>query len=158
MTFKGFLQKKSALYLSIAERYNYYKLINGKINDIVPTQKSITDIQWQLFEKTIQEIDSLCQKNEISFVMTYVPLEVEVLLKDENTGLITNKKIAALCHSTGIPYIDIIQNFRKEKDLISLYLDDCHLSKTGNLLVAELMKKYLDENLHLNTPPMNSIH
>jgi len=143
-----FFQKYSALYLSIAERYNYLKLINGRATDLVPTQQSISEMEWQVFEKNIQAMASICRTNKITFILTYIPLEVETLLKDENISLIINNKIEMLSYSKGIPFINIIENFKKEEDLLSLYLDDCHLSKSGNLLVAELMKEYLNRTLY----------
>jgi hypothetical protein len=138
-TIKGFLQKNSALYLLFAEKYNYYKLKSGVPNELVPTDSSIPQEEWNLTVEYLDYIHEACSSRNIPMAIAYVPLEVEVMIADASKAEMTNRMIREYCQNKGITFIEIMESLRSSKSgsVDKLYLDDCHLSPEGNRIVAE---------------------
>ncbi len=147
---KSFLQQNSALYLLFAEKYNYYKLKSGVPNNLLPTASSIPGEEWDLTVKYLDEIHAVCKRENIEFLISYVPLEVEVLIQDPEKSELTNNQIRNYCDQREIPYIEVTSALRSYQDgkMEKLYLDDCHLSVEGNRVVASRLTESLLQYLN----------
>ena len=148
-TLIGFLQAHSAFYLFLAERYNYQKLSSDIPNSLLPTSGSVTADQWKFTVSFLDEIQKLCLDNNIQLLISYVPLEVEVVIKDEQKGNLVNNKIKSYCTSRKIEFLDLVtplRNYNKGPRQ-QLYLDDCHLTSSGNSLIAGIIASVYNEKL-----------
>ena len=90
---------------------------------------------------------SACEKqNKVEKEIAEIPLEVEVMMQDADKAAALDGQIAVICADSGIDYVSSIATLRDTEDLTSVYLDDCHLSVSGNETVAQLLQQQLDLN------------
>lgn len=144
----GWLQEHSALYLYIAETYNYNKLRNNISNGMTPSGASIKINQWNLTCRLLSEMDSVCRINNSTLIVSYIPLETEVLIGSDSIGNYINNKIHEFCSSKKILSLPVISELRKAENKNSLFLDNCHLSVEGNRIVAEKLSSVLLSTIH----------
>ena len=75
--------------------------------------------------------------------MHIVPLEVEILIKDDSAGNLVNDKIENYCDINNIRYINVIDVLRTSENKTDIYMDDCHLAVYGNNIVANELTKFI---------------
>ncbi|MFI5219163.1 MAG: SGNH/GDSL hydrolase family protein [Bacteroidia bacterium] len=138
---KIFLQKHSALYLLLAEKYNYIRLKSGKSNSILDDVLRINADDMIKTNYFIEEIKKVCSGNKIRLIASYIPLEAEVIIKSEEMSFHINNMLENTCKLHNIEYLNTLKIFRQIKD--DLYLDDCHLNTEGNKIVSELISEIL---------------
>ena len=141
-SFFGWLQNNSAFYLFLAENYNSYKLKNGQSNSILKNALAIEKEKIDITAKLLKELNKKCEEKGILFATSYIPLEVEVKIKDDERGFAIDNKIKNICKENGIEFIELTEFLRHNSDR-SLYLDDCHLSPNGHKVVADNLASFL---------------
>lgn len=138
---KNFLRAKSALYLFISERYNYFtlkfNLSNPQLNALL---KKPPGAGFEAAESIFREFSGICGSGNAVPVIAYVPLEIEVLAKDTNKACYINNQIRRISERSGVYFIDVLGYLRNYAGA-SIYLDDCHLSGFGHYRVAEVITK-----------------
>jgi hypothetical protein len=80
---------------------------------------------------------TLCLKNNIKLVVTYVPSEAEVLIQSDRPAKIITDEVKSHCAGQSIEYLDVTEKLRTAENPAELYFDDCHLSVEGNKIVAD---------------------
>ena len=141
---RPFLQKNSALYLFFAEIYNTYKLNHNIPNSILYNVLSIKEDEWELTLNLLEEIAAQCKKHSIPFLITYLPLDVEIQIKDKKKGQFVNLRLKQFCQENNIIFIDVV-NALRETTHSNLFLDDVHLSVAGNIIVGDVIAKHFAE-------------
>jgi len=135
----SWLQKHSALYLYVAETYNYRKFRTGKTNDISSYAKPVTVEEWSAIDSLLSDMSRTCATSNAHLIVSYLPLAAEVLIKNDSLGNLVNVPLQEFCKKNGIDYADVTIPFRKTSKPLELFLDDCHLSVEGNRVVSEII-------------------
>ena len=142
LSFKKVLQTNSAFYLFISEQYSYFKLKNGKHNQI-PNVKPVSQDEWKWTKFYLNKMKNLCETHNIEFIVSYVPLASEVIISQDEIGKKVNNDLGNYCTKDSIVFLSVINQFRDYYNPDYLYLDDCHLSVKGNELLSKIIVEHL---------------
>lgn len=134
---RRYLQSNSAFYLFLAERYNYIKLSWNIPSEILPTGETVSAEEWRITFDYLREMDTICREHDARLMVTYIPLEVEVLIKEKRLGTTISQGVEEFCVRNDILHVNTIDELRSHDSKHELYLDDCHLSILGHELVAQ---------------------
>ena len=138
LPFKGFLQTRSGLYLFLAEVYNGLKLRLGFSNYVLDHVQSVQDRQLEITFQALREINELCKEKGIQLSLMYIPVHVEVLIKQTAKADQLNAKFRDFCKRNYIQNINVLPDLRQHS-LRNLYLDHGHLANPGHKLVAQVL-------------------
>lgn len=132
--------RKSALYLALAERYNYLRLKSGYRNWVFD-EWYVKDALW---EKEFINLNNGFIEAQVhsKIVIIYMPYDFQIYSSREET-LIPSKKLSKFCHDNNYDFIDFTEIFKTQKNKYNIFLDDCHLSDYGNKIVAEHLEKFI---------------
>ena len=144
---KGFFQNHSALYLYLAEYYNYQSLKGDKINDVLAKVLRDNNEQWDLLFKLIQKFVHLCQQENARPIVMYIPYEAEVIVNADSLGLVTYHIIREFCSSQTIDCINVTTALRDAPNGEMLYFDFTHLTERGNSITGKAITEYFINKL-----------
>jgi len=132
--------RKSALYLALAERYNYLKLKLG-YRHWAFEEWHIKDALW---EKEFIKLKNGLSKSKINakILIIYMPYDFQIYSNREET-LAPSKKLTTFCQVNSYDFIDFTQVFKIQKNKYKIFLDDCHLSEVGNKMTAEYLADFI---------------
>lgn len=110
------------------------------------------DEAWQLYFTLIEDAGKLCATNGIKFAVSSTPFLIEyngAMQKDTTMqpGIVA-EKIGGFCQSKGIPYVNLYDRFKNEKDPVSLFRpNDEHFNARGHEVTAEGLAVFFKEDL-----------
>jgi len=139
--FKRFLQKNSAFYLFLAERYNSFQLSNRIQNSQFKHILSLTKEDWMPSFDALHKINLLCKENSIKLIVLYIPQNVEVLATNNQEAHVLGNEIEVFCKKEGVILVNILSHMRDDPQ--DYYQDFSHLSKNGHQLVKTVLAETL---------------
>lgn len=105
-----------------------------------------TDPAWKEIGKLMRIIKQLEQENDFKTVVALFPVDYQVLTEfdsgepqDDFNELMKELNIP---HLDILPYLKLINN---ETPIQQLYYDHCHYNKLGNILIAQKIKDFLED-------------
>ena len=121
----------------------------GKFLGLIAGDKSLTQREGgEVAAHLFQKIYTLTLDHNAKFLVVLSPYKSDFIQKSEALKwleyVFDTVKISDL---SCIDYIETLKNNQKELD--SIYLDEGHYTKKGNLLLAETVYKYLQKELNL---------
>jgi len=135
----------SALYLFLAERYNYIKLRLG--------MESWVFKQYEFSEARIKEeflrfkyIYEFLDKKGIPMIFVFFPDDWQVF-SSHPKAIKYQKIFNEFWQDNGWPYLDITGVFKNTGKPYELFLDNCHLSSQGHFLTAKYLLPYIERML-----------
>lgn len=132
--------RKSALYLALAERYNYLRLKLG--------YKHWSFNEWyiedSLWEKEFVKLSNGLAEAEINakILIIYMPYDFQIYSSREEI-LVPSKKLSKFCQDNSYNFINFTQIFKTQRNRYNIFLDDCHLSEFGNKIVANYLADFI---------------
>jgi lysophospholipase L1-like esterase len=137
----SFFQRHSALYLSLAERWNTLLLRTGSSTALLRTVTAIGGSDWTATSRALNEIAAAATNASAAVVVTYVPLDVEVQTADETAAFAMTKRLTSHLPAAAT-FVDVVPELRSQRNL-DLYLDDSHLSAKGHEVVGKALARRL---------------
>ncbi|GMV92975.1 MAG: hypothetical protein AMXMBFR82_27530 [Candidatus Hydrogenedentota bacterium] len=114
---------------------------------------------WERMQEDVLRIRDDCDNRGIEFFAFCLPSWIELSDEDWEAAIAeagdpvsyVRFKDVALCEeffeSAGIPYVPIVQTLVENGPVKRLYMNDGHLTPTGNRILAERLASSLDEHL-----------
>ena len=87
----------------------------------------------------------------LQLFLMYVPLDVEVFMRNAETASHMNEKFRKIADDLGIFFVDVLTPLRKKQNS-NLYFDEVHLTKSGNEIIAETLSQSIHKQLPLDHP------
>ena len=123
------------------ERGNIGKLLSRIAGDKRLTEREVIDVSALL----LQKIHALVLSHNARLLVVLSPYKDDLTQKCDALKLLERSfstiKLDSLSY---IDYIETLKNNKKELD--SIYLDEGHYTKEGNLLLAETVYKHLQKD------------
>ena len=149
---QSWLQRRSALYLTVAERWNELRLRNGVTNSALASVLKVDENAWESTEEVLVETAWLAESLGAVLVVFYSPLQVEVLVKDPAQGLFIERQLEGLVQRVSstsgvdVRFVPVTAALR-EHNRSSLFLDDVHLTREGHELLAMALLSAMRETV-----------
>ena len=128
------------------------------------TKKKLT--QFEQFQEVIREAKTVCDQNDIKFLLVYVPIKMrvyqELLVFSEKSAVgdwdslnDLPEMFAQWSEETDMHYLDLTHSLQQAagEGLLVYFLDDEHWTSTGHEKVAQQVAVYLRENGLLEEKP-----
>ena len=132
--------RKSVLYLALAERYNYFKLMAGCKNWAF-TEWDIKDYMWEKeFFKLKNGFSEV--KDRVKIMVCYMPYDFQVYSSSEE-ALASSERIHKFCMDNHYYFVDFTKIFRTQRNKYGIFLDDAHLSEYGNRIAGEYLADFV---------------
>ncbi len=128
--------RRSALYLSLAERYNYVKLRWG-LRTWVFDAWAVTQPP-ERERHAMQRVYDEVQREGIPMVVTVLPYDWQVF-SDRDEAVQIQQRVSELLDDERITFVDMTTVFKAQRSPERLFLDDCHLSRVGHELAADIL-------------------
>lgn len=136
-----FLQRHSALYLALAERWGAHALKNGGRDAILRSVLATTSEDLDVTTKLLTDMSHFARSQGATFTVVYIPYAVEVIAGRETDGLSFTELLGSRLESEKVSVFKLTRELRAEGG--DLYLDDCHLNERGHRAVAKLLQPLL---------------
>ena len=133
--FKSWLQRHSALYLALAERLSAFRLKRGGSNPLLARLLATSPEEWNATDRLLEMFVDQCRSAGAVPVLAYFPMDVEVLAADAHQATFVAGRLAATIDRLGAVRVDLLGALRRQREQ-NLYMDDVHLTRTGNEIVA----------------------
>ena len=134
---KDFLRNNSALYLFLAERYQYNKLQHNQPNPLLEEILQTNPHHWTVSTEIWKQMISYCNQQNIKPVFIYIPYECEIQITDDSLGNYFTDRMMSFCQKESVAFVDVTKELRQFRRSGELYFDHCHLDVSGNKIVAK---------------------
>lgn len=142
----GWLQGHSALYLSVAERYNVRSLRRGGSNPILASVTGVTDEDWAATDRVVRALADLCRALGVRLFVFYSPMDVEVQTASAVAAHALETRLRRTVESIGagpestdqVVMVPMVSALR-EAGPGGMFLDDVHLTRAGHRVVADVL-------------------
>ena len=129
------VNKNQNITLNKNDESNHKNQINYKTKNFV--EPNINIKSDSRFSKSVLQIKSLLEKNEIEYYFFVIPSKYSTLTGDWKANTF-DKKCNDFFIQNNINYINLREKFQSNIDSLSLFYEiDIHLTKKGNKIVAE---------------------
>lgn len=137
--FKSIL-RHSALYYALAERYNYLKLRMGYKNWSFKEWNASDEVWGKEFNRFQSVLSKISKSTKIIFLN--MPYDFQVYSSSPEVD-IPAIKWRKFCQDNGYGFLDFTTIFKQQNGIYNIFLDDCHLSNRGHMIVANYLGNYI---------------
>jgi len=124
----------------INNREEFYKMIDAARYDWGAAWQPDS---WNIIEKKLDAVLDLGKKHNFKVFLFCFPVRPQV-----QSEIFENKPqriLQKICYDKEIPYLDLLPVLRDHKD-DDLYYDHCHLKPVANQIVADALRRFLEDN------------
>jgi hypothetical protein len=142
----------------ILSKLRLFQALGGTSYSRNKSEVALSESDWRVFEALLADLGETARKRRARLCVAYLPTSVidySSPRSDPHRG-----RIARFCAARGVPYIDVLEAYRKlatADDAAALISDAWkHCNKAGNLFVAETIYRQLRETGVLRDRPADS--
>lgn len=134
---KPWLQRHSALYLVLAERYGAWRLSRGEPNSLLRRILATRDDDLAATGAALAGFVGEARRAGVPVLVVYVPQEPEARIADPKLAAWFGERLKPLVEATGARFVNVTDELRRAPCV--RFLDDCHLTRCGHDAVGDAL-------------------